>query len=1009
MTKLSPDGSSLVYSTYLGGNYFDEAFGIVVDSSGSAYVTGLTNSFGFPTTNPIQAACDDCAGSASLFDGDAFVTKFSPDGSSLIYSTYLGGSSQEYGQSIAVDSSGNAYITGLTQSTDFPTMNPFQAANASTLAATGSNVFVTKLNAAGSALVYSTYLGGADEDYGESIAVDSVGSAYVTGSAQSRNFPTMNPYQAAMLGANNAFVTKFNPAGSALVFSTYLGGNSATEGYSIALDAFDNVYVAGSTTSNNFPLVAATQTNCLSCSSYSSAFVAQFNATGSALLFSTYLGGGLSTAGYGIAVDSSGNAYVAGLTQSTNFPTVNPFQATDKNTSRTAFIAKFAFSTTTIVTISPTTLLSGTAGVPYSQMLTATGGTGTVTFAVTAGSLPTGLLLSSAGDFSGTPTQTGTFSFTVTATDANNDTGSQAYTLQIACPTITVGPSTLAPGTAGVPYGPVTFTAVGAVGATTFAATNTLPAGITFIAGVLSGETATQSGSFPFIVTATDSNGCMGTVSDTLVLNPGVSQPPAVVTDNETITVSDTETFPDVVDSEPITVTDTVSVTTGPIIAVPNVVGLTQAAATSAITGASLTVGTVTTASSATVPSGSVISQSPAAGSSAAAGSAVNLVVSTGPTSVTVPNVVGLTQAAATSAITGASLTVGTVTTASSATVPSGSVISQSPAAGSSAAAGSAVNLVVSIGPMSVTVPNVVGLTQAAATSAITGASLTVGTVTTASSATVPSGSVISQNPAAGSSAAAGSAVNLVVSTGSTSVTVPNVVGLTQAAATSAITGASLTVGTVTTASSATVPSGSVISQNPAAGSSAAAGSAVNLVVSTGPTSVTVSCTIPTINLSGDSATAQITCPATGPTGPIALVCNLPASLSKYITCSFSPSSLSFTSTPPYTAGTTLTIQAVESASLERKPRPWAASSGGVAFGAVLWLPAWLFVSRRKKARSKLGILFLLILLCGLPLITSCVGKSKGPATPPAGTYQASIVLTGPGLNETITFTIREP
>ena len=173
--------------------------------------------------------------------------------------------------------------------------------------------------------------------------------------------------------------------------------------------------------------------------------------------------------------------------------------------------------------------------------------------------------------------------------------------------------------------------------------------------------------------------------------------------------------------------------------------------------------------------------------------------------------------------------------------------------------------------------------------------------------------------------------------------------------------------------------------------------------------STSVSCTIPTINLSGDSATAQITCPATGPTGPIALVCNLPASLSKYITCSFSPSSLSFTSTPPYTAGTTLTIQAVESASLERKPRPWAASSGGVAFGAVLWLPAWLFVSRRKKARSKRGILFLLILLCGLPLITSCVGKSKGPATPPAGTYQASIVLTGPGLNETITFTIQEP
>ena len=559
VTKLSPDGSFLVYSTYLGGDYFDEAMGIAVDSSGSAYITGLTNSYGFPMVNPIQAACDNCAGSASLFDGDAFVTKFSPDGSSLVYSTYLGGSNQDWGAAIAVDPSGNAYITGITVSTDFPTMNPFQAANASVFPPTGgSNAYVTKLNAAGSALVYSTYLGGADQDYGIGIAVDSAGSAYVTGIAQSHNFPTKNPYQASMLGANNAFVTKFNPAGSALVFSTYLGGDSATVGDAIAVGASGNVYVTGSTTSNNFPLVNATQTNCLSCSSYSSAFVAQFNATGSTLLFSTYLGGGNETAGYGIAVDSSGNAYVAGLTKSTNFPTVNPFQATDKNTSQTAFIAKFAFSPTTILTISPTTLPSGTAGVPYSQTLTTAGGTGTITVDITTGSPPSGVTLASTGDLSGTPTKTGTFPFTVTATDSTNNTGSQAYSLQIACPTITVGPTTLPTGTAGTPYGPVTFTESGGVGATTFAlTTNTLPAGITFIAGVLSGETASQSGTFPFVVTATDSNGCMGTVSDTLILNASVTQPPAVVNDTETITVTETETFPAVADAEKIIVTDT--------------------------------------------------------------------------------------------------------------------------------------------------------------------------------------------------------------------------------------------------------------------------------------------------------------------------------------------------------------------------------------------------------------------------------------------------------------------
>lgn len=168
-----------------------------------------------------------------------------------------------------------------------------------------------------------------------------------------------------------------------------------------------------------------------------------------------------------------------------------------------------------------------------------------------------------------------------------------------------------------------------------------------------------------------------------------------------------------------------------------------------------------------------------------------------------------------------------------------------------------------------------------------------------------------------------------------------------------------------------------------------------------------VSCNAPTVTLSGDSGSATITCTATDFTGTIALECNLPASLSTYVTCSFSPSSLNFGSSS--TASTTLTIQAVQkSASLGRKSWPWAASSGGVAFGAVLWLPAWLFGSRRKKGKSRRGLLLLVILLCGLAMITSCVGKS-GPPKPPAGTYQASILLTGPGLNETITFTIQEP
>ncbi len=287
--------------------------------------------------------------------------------------------------------------------------------------------------------------------------------------------------------------------------------------------------------------------------------------------------------------------------------------------------------------------------------------------------------------------------------------------------------------------------------------------------------------------------------------------------------------------------------------AVPNVVGDTQAAATTAITGAGLVAGTVTKQSSSTVASGSVISESPVAGTSVSAGSAVNLVVSSGPASIAVPNVVGDTQAAATTAITGAGLVAGTVTKQSSSTVASGSVISESPVAGTSVSAGSAVNLVVSSGPASIAVPNVVGDTQAAATTAITGAGLVAGTVTKQSSSTVASGSVISESPVAGTSVSAGSAVNLVVSSGPASIAVPNVVGDTQAAATTAITGAGLVAGTVTKQSSSTVASGSVISESPVAGTSVSAGSAVNLVVSSGPATISVP------NVVGDTQAAATT------------------------------------------------------------------------------------------------------------------------------------------------------
>jgi beta-lactam-binding protein with PASTA domain len=284
-------------------------------------------------------------------------------------------------------------------------------------------------------------------------------------------------------------------------------------------------------------------------------------------------------------------------------------------------------------------------------------------------------------------------------------------------------------------------------------------------------------------------------------------------------------------------------------VAVPNVVGLTQDAATTAITGAKLKVGTVTQQTSTTVASGNVISQDPASGSSVAEGSPVNLVISSGPQMVAVPNVERLTVDAATTAITGAKLKVGSITKQASNTVASGNVINQDPASGSSVAEGSPVKLVISSGPQMVAVPNVEGLTLDGATTAITGAKLKVGTVAQQVSNTVASGNVISQDPASESSVAEGSPVKLVVSSGPQIVTVPNVEGLTQDAATTAITGAKLKVGTVTAP-------GKVISQDPASGSSVAEGSRVNLIISSGPQMVTV----PNVErLTLDGATTAIT------------------------------------------------------------------------------------------------------------------------------------------------------
>jgi hypothetical protein len=311
--KLNTDGSSLLYSTYLGGSKFEGGgFDIVVDDSGNAYVTGHTNSINFPTANPFQPFYRGMS--------DVFVTKLNADGSSLVYSTYLGGSSIDIGSCIAIDSSRNAYVTGYTFSDNFPTVNPFQPDHNSGFF---SDVFVTRFTSSGTALIYSTYLGGSRDDEGWGIAVDDSGNAYVSGSTKSFNFPTANPFQPAFSGSEDAFVTRLNSSGSALVYSTYLGGNGFDRSSDIVLNSFGNVLVTGWTNSNNFPTMNPFQPVS---GGAQDVFVSQLNASGSALIFSTYLGGSGSESTLSIAVDDSGNAFVTGGTYSSNFPTVHPFQ-----------------------------------------------------------------------------------------------------------------------------------------------------------------------------------------------------------------------------------------------------------------------------------------------------------------------------------------------------------------------------------------------------------------------------------------------------------------------------------------------------------------------------------------------------------------------------------------------------------------------------------------------------------------------------------------------------------
>jgi hypothetical protein len=384
------------WTTFLGGSANEDGAGVAVDAAGNTYVAGTTQSPDFPTVGAFRRT------GAAQNSSDVFVTKLNPNGNGLVYSTFVGGSNLDFGRRIAIDAAGNAYVTGQTKSSNFPTTGgAFSRAlhippNCPRCATDNTDGFAFKLNAAGSALAYSTYLGGTDYDDPRGIAVDGSGNAYVAGDTLSLDYPTTaGAFQRTLRGQYDEFVTKLNPTGSALAYSTFVGGTQVDNGERIAVDSTGSAYVVGFSSSADFPTTAGAFDR-----TANGAFdvtVTKLSPAGSALVYSTFLGGSGFDTGSGLAVDGAGNAFVSGGAGSTDFPTT-PGAFDTSSDGSDAFVTK----------LSPT----GSAAV-YSTVVGGTDGDGA-----------NGVALDPAGDawFSGT---TGSVSYPVTAdaADATFDGG----------------------------------------------------------------------------------------------------------------------------------------------------------------------------------------------------------------------------------------------------------------------------------------------------------------------------------------------------------------------------------------------------------------------------------------------------------------------------------------------------------------------------------------------------------------------------------------------------------
>jgi hypothetical protein len=468
--ELNSGGSALVYSTYLGGSQVDYVSMMKVDGSGNAYVSGSTASPDFPTLNAVQPKY----GGGGF---DAYAAKISPNGSALVYSTFIGGSGTDFDNSAALDSSGNLYVFGDTDSVDFPVKNAFQAVSGG-----GVDGWIVKLDPTGSIVIYSTYIGGSGGDAVRGGQPDASGNLYITGNTSSPNFPILNGIQPTYGGGNgDAWVAALNATGSALIYSTYIGGNGDDQAYDLQLDALDNVYIVGETSSTNFPVVKAIQNS--NAGAYD-AFLTKINSTGSAILFSTYLGGAGTDYARQIAIDPASRVYIIGATSSSNFPTVAPLQGTFGGGPEDAFLAIIATCDFTFSPPSASFASSGGSGSvsinttpecgwtaassnPWITITSATSGTGSgsISYSVapnTQGQQLTGSI--TIGDLTYSVVEFGGF---VTLTSVNPNSGVQGTNV----PVTLTGTNFAAGASVNVSGGGVTVSNVTVVSATQITAT----------------------------------------------------------------------------------------------------------------------------------------------------------------------------------------------------------------------------------------------------------------------------------------------------------------------------------------------------------------------------------------------------------------------------------------------------------------------------------------------------------------------------------------------------------